>query len=115
MNVCVPGSVSWAPAVAINDENAISTATTLRDCMTSLPCATSVVSNLARAVGLAGMEAWHNRRMPLHAEYPLGLLAVFVAATACAQGPTNIPPPSADAVVAGEIFVEPPTLINLGF
>jgi hypothetical protein len=47
----------------------------------------------------------------------VGLLAAGLAAAAPAraQGPTNIPPPSPNAVVAGEIVVEPPTLINLGF
>jgi hypothetical protein len=37
------------------------------------------------------------------------------AAPARAQGPAPPPLPSPDAVIAGELLVEPPTLINLGF
>ena len=46
------------------------------------------------------------------------LLASFTAllsTTVAAQGPTNIALPPPSSVVPGELVVEPPTLINLGF
>ena len=45
----------------------------------------------------------------------LTLLLTLGAATAAAQQPARVAPPSANAVVPGELVVEPPTLINLGF
>jgi hypothetical protein len=46
---------------------------------------------------------------------PLTLFLALAAATAVAQRPTSVAPPATNAVVAGELVVEPPTLINLGF
>ena len=46
--------------------------------------------------------------------HPLLFLA-FATTTAAAQGPTNVAPPPPNAVVPGELVIEPPTLINLGF
>jgi len=45
----------------------------------------------------------------------VGALLSFVASSALAQGPTNVALPSPNAVVPGELFIEPATLINLGF
>ena len=39
----------------------------------------------------------------------------LAASTAAAQGPTNIALPPPSSVVPGELVVDPPTLINLGF
>lgn len=40
---------------------------------------------------------------------------LLLSATALAQAPQVAPPPPPDAVVPGELVIEPPTLINLGF
>jgi hypothetical protein len=48
----------------------------------------------------------------------VALVASFTAlaaATAAAQGPSNVALPPSSSVVPGELVVEPPTLINLGF
>jgi hypothetical protein len=45
----------------------------------------------------------------------LTLLLTLGAATAGAQRPVNVAPQPTNAVAPGELFVEPPTLINLGF
>jgi hypothetical protein len=42
-------------------------------------------------------------------------LLSFAATGALAQGPTNVALPPPNAVVPGELFIEPATLINLGF
>jgi hypothetical protein len=42
-------------------------------------------------------------------------LLSLVATGAIAQGPTNVALPSPNVVVPGELFIEPATLINLGF
>jgi hypothetical protein len=42
-------------------------------------------------------------------------LLSFAATCAYAQGPTNVALPPPNVVVPGELFIEPPTLINLGF
>jgi len=49
------------------------------------------------------------------AALPLTLFLALAAANAVAQRPANVASPATNAVVAGELVVEPPTLINLGF
>ncbi|HXS80446.1 MAG TPA: hypothetical protein VN818_09180, partial [Gammaproteobacteria bacterium] len=51
----------------------------------------------------------------MRAAYSLTLLLTLAAAPAAAQRPANVASQAANAVEAGELVVEPPTLINLGF
>jgi hypothetical protein len=51
----------------------------------------------------------------MRAARSLTLLLTLAAASAAAQRPANVAPQAANAVEAGELVVEPPTLINLGF
>jgi hypothetical protein len=46
---------------------------------------------------------------------PPALFLTLTAATAAAQGPTNVALPPPNVAVPGELVIEPPTLINLGF
>jgi len=43
------------------------------------------------------------------------LVVMLTAASAVAQPPTGVPLPGPNVVVPGELVIEPPTLINLGF
>lgn len=51
----------------------------------------------------------------LRIRYPLALLAALAAGHTAGQAPTNVALPPPNVVVPGELVVEPPTLINLGF
>ena len=57
------------------------------------------------------MRRMHTTR----AAHSLALLLTLAAASAAAQRPANVASQATNAVRAGELVVEPPTLINLGF